>query len=150
VGLATATEPARPRKAPKNRLELFAGIEQCSRATAGTYLFHENDAPDGVFLVHSGEVALLALAADGAGHTVHTARAGAILGLSAVMCRRNHDVSARVAHIANIGFVPAEELRRALEADPQGWFPVLESLSRDLESCYGVLRSATLAAAGGR
>jgi CRP-like cAMP-binding protein len=148
-GFATAT-PSRSRRALRNRLELFASIEQRTRSTAGTCLFHENDFPDGVFLIHSGEVSLLTTSPDGIAHVVRTARAGGILGLSAVVCRRNHEVTARVAHVANVGFVPADELRRALEADSQRWFPVLESLSRDLESCYEVLRSATLAAAAAR
>jgi CRP-like cAMP-binding protein len=149
-GLATATPAPRSRKALRNRLELFAGVEQRMRSTAGTYLFREDDPADGVFLVHSGEVALVASSPDGAERVLRTARIGSMLGLSAVVARRNHEVAARVLHAANIGFIPAEELHRALEADPQGWLPVLESLSRDLDSCYDVLRAATLAAAAAR
>lgn len=101
----------------------------------GASLFKENETPDGVHVLLSGEVDLL-FARRGDDIPLHFASAGQILGLSSIVSGRNHEYSATATTTVLTGFVDRDTLFRVLHDNPERWFDVLQVLSRDIISCY--------------
>src|SRR5688572_28117899 len=83
---------------------------ELQRMAAGRVIFEEGDQPSGVYILHSGEVALSTLL-EGHRLRMRMARAGEILGLMAVVSGRPHLTSAVVATPCEGGFIEAAEFR---------------------------------------
>jgi len=58
-----------------------------------------------------------------------------------VVARRAHDCTATCRTNVDVGFIPRDELLRALDTNPAVWFRVLQLLSEDVNSCYDCMRS---------
>ena len=114
---------------------------QLQRMGAGRVIFDEGDQPSGVYILHSGEVALSTLF-EGQQTRMRTARAGEILGLMAVVSGRPHLSSAVVTSPCEIGFIEAGEFRRLIDQNPAAWFSVLRQLSQDVNASYDVIRGS--------
>jgi CRP-like cAMP-binding protein len=115
------------------------------RMEAGAVVFTEGDKPHGVYLVYSGEVDLLFSAQDGR-HSKHLppAEAGQILGVSAVVSNHPHEFSAKARTPVMLGFICRDAFMRALEANPNIWFSVLDVLSNDVGDVYDNMRELAL------
>lgn len=103
---------------------------ELQRLSPGRVLFEEGEKPAGVFILHSGEVAL----------NHRTARAGEILGLMAVISGSVHLSSAVAVSPCEVGFIEAEEFRNLVDESPAIWFSVLRQLSQDVNASYDVIR----------
>jgi CRP-like cAMP-binding protein len=103
---------------------------------AGETLFAEGGLPDGVYVLHAGEVELLFAAREGEPKPLRAVRAGRILGLSSVVMQRPHDCSAIARTECEVGFVEREEFLRSLETTPALWLSVLRMLSSDVDAVY--------------
>jgi|GEM_PF-1168462 len=125
-------------ESPHALANLFTRPE-LERIAAGRVLFEEGEPPDGVYILHSGEVALSSVL-DGRKTRVRTARAGEILGLMAVVSRRDHLSSAVATSLCEVGFIEAGEFRRLIDESPAVWFSVLRQLSQDVNASYDVIR----------
>lgn len=123
---------------PHSPANLFTRRE-LQRIAAGRVLFEEGEPPAGVFILHSGEVAVSSLL-DGRKTRVRTARAGEILGLMAVVSGRPHQSSAVATSLCEVGFIEADEFRRLVDDSPAVWFSVLRQLSQDVNASYDVMR----------
>ena len=106
---------------------------------AGCVIFEVGEQPAGVYILHSGEVALSTILHESK-IRMRTARAGEILGLMAVISHRAHLSSAVATSPCEVGFIEAEEFRRLIEASPSVWFSVLRQLSQDVNASYDVIR----------
>lgn len=115
--------------------------ERIQNRAAGETIFQEGDAPEGVYVVHSGEVDLLFTPRNGAAKPLRVASPGQILGLSAVVMQRPHDCSATARDTCEIGFIPREEFLRVLAERPTVWFSVLRLLSHDVNAVYEDMRA---------
>lgn len=104
---------------------------ELQRFAAGRVLFEEGQVPAGVYVLHSGEVAL--------GNGV-TARAGEILGLMAVISGRTHLSSAVAVSPCEVGFIGRDEFRDLVDESPAVWFTVLRQMSQDVNASYEVIR----------
>jgi CRP-like cAMP-binding protein len=112
---------------------------ELQRIAAGRVLFEEGEQPAGVYIVHSGEVALSTVL-DGRKTRIRTARAGEILGLMAVISGRAHLSSAVAASPCEVGFIEVGEFRSLIDESPAVWFSVLRQLSQDVNASYDVIR----------
>ena len=104
---------------------------ELQRYSAGRVLFEEGEIPAGVYVLHSGEVAL----SNGV-----KARPGEILGLMAVISGRPHLSSAVAASPCEVGYIGANEFRDLVDRSPAVWFTVLRQMSQDVNSSYDVIR----------
>jgi CRP-like cAMP-binding protein len=105
------------------------------RLAANKVLFREGEVPAGVFILHSGEVDLVHEHA-----ATRTARAGEILGLSAVISGRTHLSTAVARTFAEVAFIEGDEFRSLVDETPAIWFSVLRQLSQDVNASYDVIR----------
>lgn len=123
---------------PHSTANLFTRSE-LHRFAAGRVFFEEGEQPAGVYILHSGEVALSTIL-DGQKTRMRTARAGEILGLMAVVSGRAHLSSAVATSLCEVGFIEAEEFRSLIDESPAVWFSVLRQLSQDVNASYDVIR----------
>jgi CRP-like cAMP-binding protein len=109
------------------------------RIARGHVIFEEREQPAGVYILHSGQVALNTIL-EGQKTRVRTARAGEILGLMAVISHRAHLSSAVATSLCEVGFIEAEEFRSLVDESPAVWFSILRQLSQDVNASYDVIR----------
>src|SRR5688572_23336472 len=112
-------------------IEDFLTRTELQRFAAGHVLFEEGEVPAGVYVLHSGEVAL------GNGVTAH---AGEILGLMAVISGSTHSTSAIAVSPCEVGFIARDEFRDLVDQSPAVWFTVLRQMSQDVNTSYEVIR----------
>ena len=110
----------------------------------GRTLFFEGDKARGVYVIHSGTIDLIFSSRDGRAKTLRVARAGQIIGLSAVFSHKPHDYTATLGVTSNLGFVDAATFHHLLETSPAMMFGILRLLSEDVNSCYDCMRGIAL------
>jgi len=125
----------------------IAEHQTLERYGTGHSLFSEGDDPRGVYIVHSGQVALVFSGKNGHTKALRTAEEGQILGLSCVVSHRRHDCSATTKTPCELGFIDRDAFLRQVDHSPAIWFSVLQTLSQDVNSCYDCMRSITAARA---
>jgi CRP-like cAMP-binding protein len=99
-------------------------------------LFREGTAPDGVYLLHSGEVDLSFSA-----KPLLDAGPGEILGLTAVMSNRTHDSTATTRTECVTGFIETHRFLRLLDEQPSLWLAVLQRISANISACWDCMRA---------
>jgi CRP-like cAMP-binding protein len=124
---------------PTNGSQL-QGAEQIEHWPAGKVLFAHGDEPRGVYVIHSGDIDLL-FARNGVSKPLQVAHPGDVVGLSNIISNSRYEYSATTRSAARIGFIPVSQFRRLLEEIPSLWFPVLQSLSEDIGSCWDSMRA---------
>jgi CRP-like cAMP-binding protein len=112
---------------------------ELQRVPAGIILFEEDEPPAGVYILHSGEVAL-GCGLETPSPRLRVAGAGEILGLNAVISRGRHVSSAVAVTGCEVGFIAGDEFRRLVEESPAIWFSVLRQLSQDVHASYDIIR----------
>jgi CRP-like cAMP-binding protein len=115
--------------------------QQIERWPAGKILFKQGDDPQGIFIVHSGQVDLVFSARSGVTKALCSVRPGNIVGLSDAISGTKYECTATTRTASRIGFVPLVELRRMLDENPGLWLGIATSLSADLGSCWACMRS---------
>src|SRR5712691_9631744 len=110
----------------------LSGSEARQRRPPGELLFMEGQAPEGIYILHSGTVELFFTARNGSPKTLRIAERGHILGLSTVVMHHDHECSAMTVTECEVGFIDRDDLLRALAEKPAVWFSVLGILSRDV------------------
>jgi CRP-like cAMP-binding protein len=123
--------------------DALAPYEQIERVPAGQVVFGEGEDPQGVWVVHSGEVDLVFASRSGDAKALRVAEAGQILGLTAVVSRRPHDYTATVRRSGELGFIPRERFLALLQQQPALWLIVLQMISTDINSCWDCMRALT-------
>ena len=111
---------------------------------AGEMLFSEGQIPDGVYVLHAGDVELVFAPRAGEPKPLRVVNPGRILGLSSVVMQHPHDCSAIARTECEIGFVEREEFLRSLEKTPAIWLSVLRMLSSDVNAVYHDMRSLAI------
>lgn len=132
---------------PKQRREVFSSVpddlalyERLEQIPPGTSLFHEGDAPLGVYYLHAGEVDLRMAARDGE-RSLLTARPGQLLGLTCVVSGRAHDCSATTRTTCITGFIDKKTFLRLLDEKPSLWLSVLQMISANVNQCWECMRA---------
>jgi CRP/FNR family transcriptional regulator, polysaccharide utilization system transcription regulator len=107
----------------------------------GEVLFHEGEAPEGVYLLKAGRVELSVESRDGRSLTTRMVRRGQFFGLEALFTNSEHDSTARATGPATVCYVPRLEFFAFLDANPDVGLRILHILSEDLRTSYGLIRS---------
>ena len=118
-------------------LKVLEPYETLHALPAGKVLFRENEAADGVYVVHSGEVEL-----SYSTKPLHIARPGEILALTTVMSNRTHESSAMTRSACVLGFVDKSVFLRMLDEQPSLWLTVLQMISTNINQCWQSMRAA--------
>jgi cAMP-binding proteins - catabolite gene activator and regulatory subunit of cAMP-dependent protein kinases len=114
--------------------------ESIQHFKAGQTLFREGEEPEGVLLLHSGEVDLLFCDRHGEPKPLRIAQPGQILGLSCVVAHRRYDCTAAARTACMAGFVDRDEFLRMLDGSSDAWFGLLRMLSIDVNAAYDDMR----------
>lgn len=97
-------------------------------------LFHQNDPPVGLYLLHEGEATILMDSGqDGAGFACQ-ATAGSVLGLPALIANRPYSLSAVARKGSNIGFVSRDGFTSLMQTEPALMVKVLQVLAAEVRS----------------
>ena len=120
-------------------------IRQTSICPKGALLFSEGQPPRGLFVLCSGRAKLTASSTGRRSLIVRVADAGEVLGLSAVMSNAPYEVNAEPLELAQVNFIPREDLLRFLQSHGEVSVRVAQHLSMELRRAYHQMARIALA-----
>ena len=135
--------PANPRE------EMLAEFEDAGSEinfARGTTLFMEDEMPKQVIVVNSGRVKLAIAARDGRTIIVRVAGPGSVLGLSAVLASRAHEVTAEVLENAAVRAIPVREFMNLLEKRPSAALAATRLVLEEHDAVFSDIRRFALPA----
>jgi CRP/FNR family transcriptional regulator, cyclic AMP receptor protein len=112
----------------------------------GVLLFSENSEPEGIFIIVSGEVKLSINSSDGKRLILQIAKAGDILGLSAVLSGLSSEMTAEVLYPAKIAVIERSQFLNFLSHHPEVYRTVTEEMSMQYKMACEQLRTVALSA----
>jgi CRP-like cAMP-binding protein len=110
-------------RAPLNRIAVPQSIP------ANTVLFRLGDPVQGVYLIHSGTVAL---SLPNAVEPPRITGPGAVLGIPASICDRPYSLTAETLEPVEAGFISREDFVAVVRQDPDLCFAVIASVAEAL------------------
>ena len=119
--------------------------EQLQRWSPGRILFNQGEEPQGIFILHSGQVDLVFSGRNGTSKPLVAKRKNEIVGLSEAISQTRYDCTATVHSVSRIGFVPIAHLQKMLDENPSLWLMIAARLSVELSSCWESMRSLSAA-----
>jgi CRP/FNR family transcriptional regulator len=129
---------------PADALQAFDGIKSTARIARGQVLFSEGQPTQSAFVLCQGRVRLTVGAGSGKKVLLRIAGPGEVLGLSAALSGRRHEVSAEAMDSLQVAVIPRNQLRRFLKDHCDACLQILSLLSQDLENAYSRVRSVGL------
>ena len=108
----------------------------------GRTLFMQGEACNGLYILQSGEAALVLSAPSGRAVFCLQAGPGSLLGLPAVVGREPYSMTAMVKKCAEVRFVTRFDFEKLIQADPQMYPSVLQVLAREVRSARLALAEA--------
>jgi CRP-like cAMP-binding protein len=118
-------------------VELIRTLKERSRpvdCSEDRALFYQGDDPVGVYIVHSGVVALTMRSRDGEAVLEMTAEPNSLLGLPAVVSNSRYSLSAMASRGAEVSFVPREEFSKMMLAEPGLAVLILKVLAAEVRT----------------
>lgn len=104
---------------------------------ADSVLFHQGDAPTGLYILHRGEVTLTL---DSPGGQLSTqAVPGSLLGLPGLVGNQPYTLTATVRSDAKVSFVSGDDFTALMESEPQLAFKVLQVLAAEVRSARNAI-----------
>jgi CRP/FNR family transcriptional regulator len=116
-------------------LRELASLQHASDYPANYILLSEQDSPQGVFLILSGEVKLSVNSSDGRRLILRIAKKGEIIGLASALTGSPCEMTAETLYPANLAFIPRREFLNFLSHNPDFYQAVTMELSRH----YGMI-----------
>lgn len=114
---------------PPVALTALKAIQTMRVYPKGSEFFMEGQSPEGIYIVYAGRVELSIADNQGRKMVLGQARAGDILGLSAVLSGKYHEETAAAAIPTQTGFVASKDFLRFLADHPEAAFWVVQLLS---------------------
>jgi CRP/FNR family cyclic AMP-dependent transcriptional regulator len=111
----------------------------------GALLFVEGEQPRGVYVLCSGKVKLTTSSTEGRTLIIRLAEPGEILGSSAVLLKRAHEISAETVEPCQVNFIRTEEFMAWIQNDRDAMMSVARQLSGDYYAAQREIRSFGLA-----
>jgi CRP-like cAMP-binding protein len=118
-------------------VELIQALKERSRpvdCSEDRALFYQGDDPVGVYIVHSGVVALLMRSRDGDTVLEMTAEPNSLLGLPAVVSNSSYSLSAKAKAGAEVSFVPRELFSTMMLREPGLAVLILKVLAAEVRT----------------
>jgi CRP/FNR family transcriptional regulator, cyclic AMP receptor protein len=125
-------------------LDDLESMEHASAYPAGMILFSEKQTPQGIYIIHSGEVKLSMNSTEGKRLIVRIAKAGEILGLASAVSGGPSEITAETLHPAKIAIIERAEFLGFLRRHPEVYQPLTVELSRHLNMVCEQLRTVGL------
>jgi len=129
---------------PAGVLGALDAIKAVAAYSGGTELFREGHLARGVFLVCEGKVRLWVFSESGRKLTVRIAGPGEVLGLSAILSKGPHEMSAETLGSSQVAMIKCSDLTRFLQQYPQVCLQVVHLLSNNLHAAYDLVRAVGL------
>jgi len=111
----------------------------------GSLLFVEGEKPRGVFVLCAGKVKLTTSSSEGRTLIIRIAEAGELLGASAVLLQKPHEMSVETIEPCQINFIRTEEFMAWIQTDRDAMMSVAKQLSDDYYQAQREIRSFGLA-----
>jgi CRP/FNR family transcriptional regulator len=126
-------------------LTALEGIKFTSVYPKGSVLFVEGEAPRGVFILCSGKVKLTTSSSEGKTLIVKIAEPGEVLGASAAILGKVHEMSAETLEPTQVNFIKRDEFMRFLGGDSEACMHAVQELSEKYYVAQREIRSLGLA-----
>ena len=130
---------------PASSVQSLDRIKFTATYPKGSLLFVEGETARGVVVLCSGKVKLTTSSSEGRTLIVRIAEAGELLGASAVLLGRTHEMSAETLEPCQVNFVRAEEFMQWIQNDAPAMMSVARQLSDDYYQAQREIRSFGLA-----
>jgi CRP-like cAMP-binding protein len=131
------THRPRQSRGPLRQLGIVQWVRQVRR---GEQLFHQGELAEGAFLISRGRVRMVMSSATGLSREMAVARSGEIIGLSAAIAGKPHQVTAEAVTPCKVGFIRRDDLLHLIRDESEVCFYILQCLSADIAASYIVLR----------
>lgn len=102
-------------------------------------LFHQDDAPIGVYILHQGAVSLTMCAHDGQTIFSISAQPGSLLGLPGVISDEPYSLTAVALSGANLGFVNRDAIFALMKSEPLLSLKMLQLLAAEVRTARQAL-----------
>lgn len=122
----------------------FNAVRSTATFPHGSMLFLEKQDPRGVFVLCAGQVKLSISSSAGKTLILRIAKAGEILGLTAVMSNKPYEVTAETLHPCQIAFVRREDFLRLVKKYPEMHEGVVSQLTTLYSGACEQLRTVGL------
>jgi CRP/FNR family transcriptional regulator len=129
---------------PATALQTFEDIKFSTAYPSGALLFVEGQLPRGIFVLCKGSVKLSINSPSGRTMIVKLAEPGEVLGLSATISGKPHEVTAETIDACQVNFVKRDDFLRFLKNDVEVCFKVAEQLSEKYHNACREVRSLGL------
>ena len=130
---------------PSSSVQSLDRIKFTAMYPKGSLLYVEGETPRGVVVLCSGKVKLTTSSSEGRTLIVRIAEAGELLGASAVLLGRGHEMSAETIEPCQVNFIRTEEFMQWIQNDPAAMMSVARQLSGDYYEAQREIRSFGLA-----
>jgi CRP/FNR family transcriptional regulator len=97
-------------------------------------LFHQGEAPTGVYLLHEGEVEMSLDSEDGTRILTSNAQPGSLLGLPGLIGNRAYSLTATARPGSKISFLSGEDFRALMISDPMLSIKILQILAAEVRT----------------
>jgi len=114
---------------PPAALQAFESIKYATAYPRGAVLFVQGQLPRGIFVLCKGSAKLAINSPSGTTAIVKVAEPGEVLGLSATISGKPHEVTAETIDPCQVNFVKRDDFLRFLKDDVEACFKVAEQLS---------------------
>jgi len=129
---------------PSEALQDFNALKSLAAYPRGATLFREGHPVRGIFVLCQGRARLSVCSESGHTLTVRIAGPGEVLGLSAALSDRPHEMTAQLLDNAQVAMVKRKDLFRFLHEHREACLQVVNLLSQDLHIAYDRVRSIGL------
>ncbi len=130
---------------PSDALQSFDSIKDLSIVARGALLFAEGRPAKGIYVLCDGRAKLSICSESGKRLMLRVAGPGEVLGLSASMSGKPHELTAEILDTSQVAFVRRKELLKFLREHREACLQVVHLLSQDLHTAYERVRSIGLA-----
>lgn len=125
----------------------FAAIQTVQEVPRGTLLFSEGQAPTAIVMLQSGSARLSVCSSRGERLILRIAKPGELLGLSANVSGKAHEVTAETTIPSQIVFIKRKDFLRFLKEHSDACMQVVQMLSNDVHAAYDRVRAIGMARA---
>ncbi len=125
----------------------FAAIQTVLEYPRGALLFSEGRHPSGIYLLNTGGARLSICSSRGERLMLRMARAGDVLGLSANVSGKCHEVTAELTAPSRVTFIRRKDFLKFLKDHPEACLQVVHMLSNDVHAAYDRVRAIGMARA---